>query len=241
MEQRAYSCVLPTDRTPFGFYAGRKPEQPQTGFSPYVNHMTLEAIPQWERRAMARKENDQGAREAFSQAVTAARAAVEQEAFPQNLSALVAARDKAQSDLVALEAEQAAIPAALEVARHNGDVVRERQLRQRAVELRVPIQMARIAVVQSGIAEMKARVNATKSRGTIAGRKEERTRLTLERAAFAHKVAVAVRKSYAHEDYELRLAILERERELQELVEHERDLQQILERERELQRLLTEM
>ena len=166
---------------------------------------------------MRRLEGREHGRESRSRAVIAARAAIEREALSRDLSALVAARENAQQHLVALEAEQAAIPDAIAVARSNGDALRGAQLRQRAEALRLAVRAARIALMQSLIAETKAQVNETKARATIAGRKEEQTRLALERALSAYTIAAAVRKSYVDADYQLRLALLERERELDQL------------------------
>jgi len=157
-------------------------------------------------------------RKSHSPAFTAARAAVEREAPPENLSVFVAARENAQGNLVALEAEQAAIPDAIAVARGNGDSLRAAQLRERADALRLAIHAAQVAVMQSIIAETKARANETKRRATIAGLKEEQARRARERALSAYSVAAAVRKSYVDADYELRLELLERERELQQLL-----------------------
>jgi len=67
------------------------------------------------------------------------------------------------------------------------------------------------------IAEMRARVNTTKRRATVASLREEQARLALERALSAYSIAAVVRKSYVDADYVLRLELLERERELQQL------------------------
>jgi len=167
---------------------------------------------------MRAMEESKQVRKPQSPAFIAARAAVEREVFPQDFSVLVAARVKAQGDLVALEAEQEAIPDAIVIAKDNGDSLRAARLRQRAEVLRLAIHTARIAAMQRLIAETKARVNARKRRATIASIKEEQARLALERALAAYTVAAAVRKSYADADYELRLELLECEHELQQLL-----------------------
>ena len=166
---------------------------------------------------MQRTEGSTRVQRSHSQAFTAARAAVEREALPADLSVFAAAREKAQGNLVALEAEQAASPDAVTVARINRDSIQAAQLRQRAEALRLTIHAAQIAVMQYLIAEMRARVNTTKRRATVASLREEQARLALERALSAYSIAAVVRKSYVDADYVLRLELLERERELQQL------------------------